>query len=92
MRHFLAAIIVLAGLAGHSTALAETKTLTVNGMVCSFCAQGIEKKFKERAEVQNVHVNLKEKSVAIDFKEGQSIPDAEIEAILKDAGYAVVKK
>jgi mercuric ion binding protein len=71
---------------------AATKVVKVNGMVCAFCAQGIEKKFKEREEVAAVKVSLKEKTLSLDFKEGKKIEDDEIEKILKEAGYAVVKQ
>lgn len=65
----------------------ETQEVKVKGMVCSFCAQGIEKKFKERAEVQDIQVDLKGKTVKLTFKDGQKISNDEIAALLKDAGY-----
>lgn len=73
--------------AGPST---EKVLVTVNGMVCSFCAQGIEKKFKSRAEVESVEVDLDHKIVDLKFKEGKNLNDGEIIKIIKDSGYDVV--
>lgn len=65
----------------------ETQKVMVKGMVCSFCAQGIEKKLKEHAEVQSVDVDLKEKIVKITYKDGQKISNDVIGKTLMDAGY-----
>jgi mercuric ion binding protein len=71
-------------------AAASEKVVTVKGMVCSFCAQGIQKKFKSMPEVEAVQVDLKAKTVRLRFKPGQSLDDARIAAILRDAGYEAV--
>lgn len=63
--------------------------VSVKGMVCGFCAQGIEKKFKAEPAVQKVDVSLENKLVTLDLKEGQNIENGEIENILKAAGYNV---
>ena len=59
----------------------------VKGMVCAFCAQGIEKKFKAQAEVASVQVSLENKYVTLKFKDGQRLSNDKITEILKDAGY-----
>lgn len=71
---------------------AEEKVVPVNGMVCAFCAQGIEKAFKAEDAVESVDVQLKDKFVKIKFKEGKSLSDDKIETILKNAGYTIGKK
>lgn len=63
----------------------------VKGMVCSFCVQGIEKKFKGETSVDNVKVNLDESLVSIWLKENQSLNDERIESLVKDAGYNVAE-
>ncbi|WP_413587467.1 heavy-metal-associated domain-containing protein [Bdellovibrio sp. HCB274] len=68
---------------------AETETVGVNGMVCSFCAQGITAKFKEQPEVDKVDVSLEKKYVKLTYKEGQKLSHEKISALLKDAGYEV---
>lgn len=65
--------------------------VNVKGMVCAFCAQGITKKFKAEPTVSNVDVSLEKKIVKLTIKEGQELPDAKIESLLKDSGYTVEK-
>ena len=69
---------------------AEEVTVTVNGMVCSFCAQGIKKTFESKEAVETVFVDLDKKLVVVNIKTGQSIPDAEITKGINDAGFDVV--
>ena len=66
-------------------------SIQVKGMVCAFCAQGIEKKFKALPEVDKVHVSLQTKLVAVETKERQDVPDDKITKIVTEAGYEVVK-
>lgn len=66
---------------------AEELTVGVKGMVCAFCAQGIEKNFTARPEVAKIQVSLENKFVKLTFKEGQRLSNDTIEKILKDAGY-----
>ena len=65
--------------------------VTVKGMVCGFCAQGITKKFKKESAVNSVDVNLDTKLVGLNLKDNAEISDSQIETILKDAGYTVEK-
>ena len=44
---------------------ADTIRATVNGMVCGFCATGIEKTFKAQPEVKTVNVDLESKLVTV---------------------------
>lgn len=74
-----------------SLSYAKTVEVHVNGMVCSFCGQGITKKLSARPEVKKVDVSLKDKIVKIDFQDNQDLTDAEIQKILKDSGYQVEK-
>lgn len=66
-------------------AFAAETTVHVKGMVCSMCAQGIEKKFRA-AGLENVHVNLDEKVVHLS---GKDLSDDEIKKIITEAGYNV---
>lgn len=86
-----ALILAAAGLLALSAQAATTTKLTVNGMVCAFCAQGIEKKLTAMPQTQAVYVNLGEKIVAVEAKEGQAIDVDKVRAEVKDAGYDVVK-
>jgi copper chaperone CopZ len=61
----------------------------VNGMVCAFCAKGIEKKLKSLPQSQAVFVDLKKHIVVLELKPNQQVPLDEFKAIIKDAGYDV---
>jgi copper chaperone CopZ len=69
---------------------AATIEMEVNGLVCAFCAQGIEKKLRAFPATADVVVSLEERLVAVSTKEGQDIPDEELRRALTDAGYTVV--
>lgn len=66
-------------------------TIHVKGMVCGFCAQGIEKKFKALSEVKSIHVSLSEKQVHISTQEGKDIGDEKIKDLITNAGYNIEK-
>ncbi len=70
-------------------AQAATISVTVNGMVCAMCAQGIQKKFKKLQEVQNIKVDLDTKIVTIQTKKESTIDDQVITKIITEAGYIV---
>lgn len=74
-----------------AAACADTIKTTVNGMVCGFCATGIEKTFKAQPEVKTVDVDLQKKLVTISTKEGQTIEDAKLRKLITNAGYSVVR-
>jgi copper chaperone CopZ len=82
-------IALMVALAVAGAAEAKTIRMEVNGMVCAFCAQGIEKKLRAMAPTRDVLVSLEHRLVAIALKEGQDIPDATLTDSLKDAGYDV---
>lgn len=63
--------------------------IVVKGMVCAFCAQGITKKFKARAEVTDVKVSLENKSVHLSLAADKSLSDDQINEIIKNSGYNV---
>jgi copper chaperone CopZ len=70
-------------------AQAGTIEMKVYGLVCGFCAQGIEKTLRGKAATEDVVVSLENKLVAISTRAGQDIPDAELTQALTDAGYDV---
>ncbi|MBX3019717.1 MAG: heavy-metal-associated domain-containing protein [Bdellovibrionaceae bacterium] len=74
-------------------AISQAKPIAVQvkGMVCAFCAQGIEKKFKALPEINKVMVSLESKKVELDTKEGKDMNDADINRIVTESGYEVVK-
>ena len=89
MRNTLALLTLIAS--ALAAQAADTKKLTVNGMVCAFCAQGIEKRLSALPQTQAVYVNLGKKVVAVQAKEGQQLDDAVLRHEITEAGYDVVK-
>ena len=89
MRHILLTLTLLAALAG--SALGETITTTVHGMVCAFCATGIEKTFRKQPEVASVKVDLAKKRVTITTKPGKTVSDAKIKEVVSYSGYTMGK-
>jgi copper chaperone CopZ len=87
MRKFLfaAAIVMIFP----SAVQAETILASVNGLVCSFCATGIEKTFKAQAAVEAVKVDLDSKLVTINTRPKQTMDDITITKLLTDSGYTV---
>lgn len=83
-------IIAIALMGLSQMALASVK-VTVNGMVCSFCAQGIEKSISKMDETKAVFVDLKNKVVVVEPKEGKTLNEKLISQEIKDSGYDVVK-
>jgi copper chaperone CopZ len=79
--------VVLSALA--ATAAADTIEMKVYGLVCGFCAQGIEKTLRKNPATEDVVVSLEDKLVAIATRPGQDIPDADLTKALTDAGYDV---
>ena len=63
--------------------------INVNGMVCDFCAQSIEKVFMKRNEVKGINVNLEDQKVVIYFDKETDIEDSVISTISEYAGYTV---
>ena len=66
-----------------------TIEMHVNGFVCAFCAQGIEKKLRKFPATADVVVSLEQRLVAVAVKDGQDIPDTELRKALTNAGYTV---
>lgn len=82
-------ILILLLTAFSASAEATTIEMNVNGLVCAFCAQGIEKQLRKFPATADVVVSLEHKLVAIALKDGQDIPDADLRRALTNAGYTV---
>lgn len=72
------------------TARAEQIFVSVNGLVCGFCAQGIKKTFSKIESISAVEVDLEGKKVTLSLKEGKNLADEEVKTLINDAGYTVV--
>ncbi len=92
MKHQFQIIAALVLIASAASSFAATSVkATVNGMVCAFCAQGIEKRLSKLPAAHAVFVDLKQKVVVVEAKDGQTLDGKAITAEIVDAGYDVTK-
>ena len=89
MKKLLLASLVSISLFGNMAMATQTIKASVNGMVCAFCAQGIEKKMRALSQTKDVYVNLKQRIVAVELKDGQTLADEKVKEVIKNAGYEV---
>lgn len=85
-------MVLFAALMSLSVSAAEpvrTIQMKVDGLVCAFCAQGINKQLRALEQTADVWVSLEKFTVAVEPKAGQDIPDARLRSVLTDAGYSV---
>ena len=84
-------ILLAAALSLSTASFAKDINVQVKGMVCSMCAQGIQKKFNKLPEVKEIKVDLDKKIVSIQTKDDKDISDGDITKIITEAGYNVAK-
>ena len=89
MKKLLFTSLVLSTLLSNVAFATQTIKANVNGMVCAFCAQGIEKKMRALSQTKDVYVNLKQRVVAVELKDGQTLSNDKVKDLIKDAGYEV---
>lgn len=80
-------VIAIALIAG--AARADTIEMKVYGLVCGFCAQGIDKTLRKNPATADVYVSLENQLVAVATLPGKDIADAELRKALTDSGYDV---
>ena len=68
----------------------QIAVVSVKGMVCDFCARGIEKTFKKDKAVQKVDVNLGKGIVLIAYKNSREISFDEIKEKIQANGQNAV--
>jgi|SRR6266853_18768 len=86
---FLPRVLLALLLLASASSQAATIEMQVNGLVCAFCAQGIEKQLRKFPATADVIVSLEHKLVAVALKDGQDIPDTKLRRALTNAGYTV---
>lgn len=82
-------LVTIVALTLGANAAAATIEVTVYGLVCGFCAQGIEKALRKKAATADVVVSLENQLVAVATREGTDLTDEEVTKALTDAGYDV---
>ncbi|HVF34176.1 MAG TPA: heavy-metal-associated domain-containing protein [Candidatus Saccharimonadia bacterium] len=86
IRYLMLSALALAGI----PAAAQTVAVEVNGLVCAFCAQGIEKTLRKFDAVEDVFVSLEHRTVAFALKDGAELSDVTVSDAIRNAGYSVV--
>jgi copper chaperone CopZ len=87
---YIKTLLAVALLCASSIASAKTIEMDVNGLVCAFCAQGIEKSLKAFPATDGVFVSLENRIVAVHLKGNLDIGDAALRKAITDAGFTVV--
>ena len=67
----------------------EVLSISVNGLVCDFCARSIEKLFSKKESVKSINVNLEQMLITISLKKGKSLNDSIITKVISDSGYDI---
>jgi len=70
-------------------AFAEKAQITINGIVCDFCARALEKTFSRQEEVEKITVNLDTGIVIVNFINGRTLDDESLKQTVLDAGYNI---
>jgi len=70
-----------------AVAHAETIEMKVFGMVCGFCAQGIEASLRKNPATVDVVVSLEKQLVVVETRPGVDIPNQDLKAAITSAGY-----
>jgi copper chaperone CopZ len=83
----LAVALMLTSLA----AQADTIEMKVFGMVCGFCAQGIEASLRKNPATVDVVVSLEKQLVVVETRPGVDIADKDLKSAITSAGYDLKK-
>ena len=63
----------------------------VSGLVCDFCARGLELNFKDYKEVTKFKVSLEKSIITLEFKDEKKINNDLVKKIINDNGFTVNK-
>jgi mercuric ion binding protein len=88
----LAALLLATTLALPARADGPTRlVVTIRGMVCSFCAQGLERLFRAEKAVRAVRVSLGTKTVRLELAPDAVLEEARVKVLVEDAGFDFVR-
>lgn len=66
-------------------------TLSVDGMVCPFCAYGLEKRLKEIDSVARVVIRVSDGIVQLWMKDEKKLADEDLKSAVKKAGFKLTE-
>lgn len=67
----------------------DSLVLRVDGMVCSLCAYGVERRLKRLEPVEGVHVDLDAHRVVVTLRPGTAVSDSTLGREVRRAGFAL---
>lgn len=70
-------------------ALAESKTLEIEGMTCGSCKESIESAVQKIKGVESINVSVENKSGEVKVKSGEKVSEEEITKAISKLGYKV---
>ena len=78
-------------LAADEVLTGATVRLKVNGMVCPFCAYGLEKRLQEITSIDAVLIRISDGLVQIRTKENQELTDEVLTDAVKKSGFSLIE-
>jgi len=85
----LSSLLALLTLGGPATAAGTSWLLKINGMVCAFCAQGIQKKLTAIPGISDISVDMATRTIRLRTGEGFRGNTETIRQAIKEAGYVL---
>ena len=87
MKKLIALMIV--ALISSASALADGTRyqMRIDGLVCPYCAYGIEKKLKKIEGVEEIDVDLNNGLVTVNVASGVTLTDEQMVKLMTDAGF-----
>ena len=82
-------LLLLLSLALPLSSFGGVVSVKVSGMVCSMCAQGIQKKFSSERSIRTLKVDMEKKLVTLETFDGKNVSDETITQLITEAGYNV---
>ena len=87
MKRLMLAMVLSLGWSAAAFADGTRYELRVDGLVCPFCAYGIEKKLNAIDGVDEVVIDLTSGLVTVDVTEGAVLNDSQMTELFNDAGF-----
>lgn len=65
--------------------------VSVNGLICSLCAQHLDSRLRKLPVVDNVRVDLEKQTATLSLKRDGNLTDDQIKEAIRDAGFNVTR-
>lgn len=87
---FSAATVATGAVAAAESAQTREAVVSVKGMMCSMCAQGLETRLAKLGDAKAAKVDLDKEQAIVSFPAETKVTNEDIEKTVKDAGFNVV--